>query len=442
LNLEEKKQWLREHAHLCPAPYTKRDFRIQNFNQFGLTCCCNLDTTRVTESNPAQAVDAVTKAMDLNQRARECSRCVSEESQGHTSERMRLMLQWTPEQLQQFDQLRQLPHDQEVEVAMKFSTVCNLACRSCNPNDSTLFAQVTNTPLALTKWQNDLADIPAYWQAITDDIQRQHAIHGDIIVHPIGGEPFVTAGFARLVDWLCETNLAQHVKLRVTTNFVVPITDRWIDKLARFRSVQIVASIDSVGDNYNQVRWPAEWNKIQSNLDHWANTVSKDPARFNHMCVIMVFTINNIFYIDEILDWWHGWLSDNPGFNLDLQNIHVYRPAFLKPEVLPSRYRGQLLQIMKPLVDHPLFANHRHPQLYDFVANTVSVLQQTVPADNALWQDYLRYTAEYDARTRSDSFRSNSRLFQLLDTDDIAIYHEQANRVDRTLPIYGHQSLL
>jgi hypothetical protein len=442
LNLEEKKQWILGQAHLCPAPYTKRDFRIQNFNQFGLTCCCNLDTTRVTETDPAQAVDAVILAMDQNRRARECARCVSEESQGHTSERMRLMMGWTPEQLEAFDRNRQLPQDQEVEVAMKFSTVCNLACRSCNPNDSTLFAQVTNTQLALTKWQDDLADVPAYWQAIIDDIQQQHARHGKITVHPIGGEPFVTAGFVKLVDWLCDTGLARDVQLRVTTNFVVPIGDQWIEKLSQFRSVQIVASIDSVGHNYNQVRWPAEWNKIEHNLDHWASVVSQDSSRFNHMCVIMVFTINNIFYIREILDWWHAWLQHHPGFNLDLQNIHVYRPAFLKPEVLPDRYRRPLLEIMRPLIDHPLFARDRHPQLRDFVINTVRVLQETQPESPSLWNDYVRYTAEYDRRTKSNSFSSNAALFQLLAPEHVALYQQQFDCVDRGQPIYGHQSLL
>jgi hypothetical protein len=435
VELDQKKQWLLQRPSLCVSPYQKRDFRIVGNNQYGVTCCCNLDPLKGTP-------DQVLAASLQNQTHPGCQRCWQEEAHGHTSERMRTLMAWSQHDLEEFDRSRQLPKHQEPEVGMKFSNECNLACRSCWPHDSTLFAKVTNTPVMPDKVQQDLSEVPEYWNTILQEIDRTYQQHKNMIVHAIGGEPFVTKGFDRLVNWLCDTGIAAHVMLRCTTNFAVPIGDYWMSRFQQFRGVQIVASIDSVQENYNQVRWPAKWHKIEHNLDIWARAAVIQPAIFNHTCVIMVFTINNIFYLDTILDWWHQWQLNHSRVHILLLNIHVYRPDFLRPENLPDPYRELLLDKLQGLDHHAIFDQDRHVQLRDFIVNTRDQLQASTGRNQQSWHWYLHYTAEYDRRTGTDSTVTNARLFDCLESRDLAVYQQQFHATNLSMPMYAHQDQL
>lgn len=346
---------------------------------------------------------------------------MSEESTGHTSERIKMMYRWSMEELAKFEDTLELPEQEEIEIGFKVSSLCNLACRSCQPSDSSLFRQVTGHPPLSPMHEVDLLKNERYWDTITSQIQTYQQTHGNITIHPIGGETFVTDGFAKIVDWLCETEISRSSRLRVTTNFTVPI-DNWLDRFLKFRQVQLILSIDSVGVNYTQVRWPAQWSKIERNIETWASYVKANPTELNHTVIETVFTINNIFYINTVLDWWLGLSERHPYFHFDIDNLHCFRPECLRVENIPDPYRTDLIKKLEMAKHHKLFDTKKHQVLKNFVANMLNSLKEFSGSKTEQWRDYLRYTAEYDRKTNSNSFVGNQLLFEMLDSEDIEYY--------------------
>lgn len=350
-----------------------------------------------------------------------CQRCMDEESSGHTSERVKMMHRWSMDELLEFEKTLTLPAQEELELGFKISSRCNLACRSCQPSDSSLFQQVTGHHSLSPMHDIDLLDNERYWNLINDQISQYQQQYKNITVHPIGGETFVTEGFSKMIDWLCETGLSKSVRLRVTTNFTVPI-EKWIDRFLNFRQVQLILSIDSVGINYKQVRWPADWAKIERNIEAWTSLVAQNPEKLNHTVIETVFTINNIFYINEILDWWHVLKKRHQWFEFDIDNLHCFRPECLKVENVPDPYRGMLLESLVIADRHEIFGSGKHQILKNFIVNMIQSLSRSSGKKTEQWRDYLRYTAEYDRKTNSDSFTGNRHLFEMLDQEDQTHY--------------------
>ena len=70
----------------------------------------------------------------------------------------------------------------------------------------------------------------------------------------------------------------------------------------KFGRVDIAFSVDNVGERFEYERYGARWNEANEIIDsvHWTKSVDT-PNITTQLC----FTINvqNVYYIDELLDW-------------------------------------------------------------------------------------------------------------------------------------------
>ena len=150
---------------------------------------------------------------------------------------------------------------------MKFSNRCNLACRSCNSFDSSYWSEKMRVP-SEPGLDVDISDNDMYWQQMTAMIVDKHSQTDNFILHPIGGETMLQAGFIKLLDWMIDQGLATTTSIRITTSLVINL-EELRDKLLQFRNIFFLASIDSINENYHYVRWPAKFSKVQSSLDEF-----------------------------------------------------------------------------------------------------------------------------------------------------------------------------
>lgn len=445
--LHKRMAWAQEHPALCPAPYVTLDIRHSEFskNQIFQTCCCNLDAALFVPSKGSDPFVEIKQQQAQGQWPDACRHCLKEETNGGQSERLRSFVEMPQDRLGHFIKSKQVA---EFEVRIKFSNLCNLSCRSCSPFESSTFARITNN-VVNEFFETDISDSEQHWDFITNAIMQKHNRYQHFFVHFIGGETLIQPGMTKLLSWMCEQGIAEKINLRLTTAMTVNPRDELMELLSRFKSVDILLSIDSVGENYSYIRWPARFEKIERNLDtliSYKNQMTivkgRKVMRPIWKCAVSpVFSLNNIFYIDDWLNYWCDWYEQrgfvfhNYAANLVDQTEH------LDVQALPQRYRPELAKKLQQCLDHRIFKQWPDQMrgIYNFIVTTVGELD-TAPDNDQLWKKYLNHTAYFDQKTKMDFTKYNQRLYNVLNESDQEQFATICNKIDTGVSL--HQSMI
>jgi len=424
-SVDQRLLWAEQNPALCIYPYVTLDTRYSELSSEPVhkTCCCNLDD-RTFVPSPGADPFAEIKEQQLNEQWPEaCWRCKKEEDHGGASERINGFMGYIEDRLRSFVEKQTLP---EFELRVKFSNFCNLACRSCSETESSTWARVTSTPVS-EKYEMDISSSPEHWQLITTTILEKLPEVEHFYVHFIGGESLVQPGMKKLLNWMIDQGIASRVHLRVTTALTVRPGFDLMSKMSQFRDVDINLSIDSVGDNYQYLRWPAKFAKIENNLNTLMShqtTLSIVSGRKTYTprwrCLITpVFSLNNIMYMDQVMTYWCEWF-DQRHYSFPIQPINLTdRTRHLDVEALPLRYRPGLIEFLQTCVGHDIFKKYPNYTrgLFNFINSTIEELK-TMPESQEQWLKFLSHNAYFDKKTDQSFAMLNERLYNLLDATD------------------------
>jgi hypothetical protein len=423
--VDQRLLWAEQNPALCIYPYVTLDTRYSELSSESVykTCCCNLDDRTFVPSAGADPFAEI-KEQQLNEQWPEaCWRCKKEEEHGGASERINGFMGYIEDRLRSFVEKQTLP---EFELRVKFSNFCNLACRSCSETESSTWTRVTSTPVS-EKYEMDISNSPEHWQLITTTILEKLPEVEHFYVHFIGGESLVQPGMKKLLNWMIAQGIAPRVHLRVTTALTVRPGYDLMSKMSQFRDVDINLSIDSVGDNYQYLRWPAKFAKIENNLDTLMShqtTLSIVAGRKTYTprwrCLITpVFSLNNIMYIDQVMTYWCE-RFDKQHYSFPIQPINLTdRTRHLDVEALPVRYRPALIEFLQACVGHDIFKKYpdRTRVLFNFINSTIEELK-IMPESQEQWLKFLSHNAYFDKKTDQSFAMLNERLYNLLDASD------------------------
>ena len=435
--VDQRLLWAEQNPALCIYPYVTLDTRYSELSSESVykTCCCNLDDRTFVPSAGADPFAEI-KEQQLNEQWPEaCWRCKKEEEHGGASERINGFMGYIEDRLRSFVEKQTLP---EFELRVKFSNFCNLACRSCSETESSTWARVTSTPVS-EKYEMDISSSPEHWQLITTTILEKLPEVEHFYVHFIGGESLVQPGMKKLLNWMIAQGIAPRVHLRVTTALTVRPGYDLMSKMSQFRDVDINLSIDSVGDNYQYLRWPAKFAKIENNLDTLMShqtTLSIVAGRKTYTprwrCLITpVFSLNNIMYLDQIMTYWCEQF-DQRHYSFPIQPINLTdRTRHLDVEALPVRYRPALIEFLQACVGHDIFKKYpdRTRVLFNFINSTIEELK-TMPESQEQWLKFLSHNAYFDKKTDQSFAMLNERLYNLLDAADKELIDIMTNDIN------------
>lgn len=423
--IAQRTHWALDNPTMCLAPYTTVDVRHSEHKKQEIfqTCCCNLDAAMFVPSDGSD-VFADIKQQQLNgQWPAACHQCFKEEQNGGQSERVRAFVELPQERFERFVKDQSIG---EFEFRIKFSNLCSLACRSCNASESSTFNKITNSSID-TLYEEDISYDDAHWKFIIVRIPELVKKAEHFFVHFIGGETLMQPGMIRLLNWMVRTKLASKVHIRLTTAMTVNPSNELMSLLAQFNSVDVNLSIDSVGENYQYVRWPAKFSKIESNLDTLINyrpELKIKNGRKIHVpkwkCAVSpVFSLNNIFYINDWLDYWYQWYQQHGiVFHNYVANLTM-QTNYLDVQALPVPYRAQLATHLKNCLLHPIFDTYpvHLAAIYSFLKITIAELENNQPQVE-LWEKFLRHTAYFDRKTKLSFATLNQRLYNILSVED------------------------
>ena len=353
------------------------------------------------------------EAMLAGEPLQECRYCYREEALSGTSPRTRSNGPWfsdpagrTPGQIaQDAAKAGHYVTQQPGLLHLDFGNACNLACRMCGGDAS---SRIETDPVH-GKWAprnrtQDLVQIRTgasnRFSATTYWFQQKEFLEGELLrdtsalqaLYLIGGEPFLIKEVRFLLDALLDRGLETQVGLNFSTN-VTHLPPEFLDRLSRFRSLQISLSLDGYGATYEYIRYPAQWEQVAANIG-----VLRERLPQAHLLVTPTLQAYNAFTLIELLRF-----SDQIG--LECQVSTVVEPDFLGIEVLPSAIRERAAAIFR---DYAANAPAAHRKLALTLADRLT--SPEIRFQRALLETFMLFTNDLDQSRNQSLARSLPEL--------------------------------
>jgi len=265
----------------------------------GFNPCCVFKNVykhdSVAEYIHSEELQSVKRRMLNGEKISECSNCWKLEQAGHVSKRQRdnktynnifRLLNRNPSE----------PHGNYVEYYLRLGNHCNLRCTSCNDSCSSGWISENKKFNIKTKSVDTLPGNSNVWQHLKAHASTIKAIEF------IGGEPFMinTAEQVDLLEWLVTNGHSKHIRIKYNTNgTVVPVEQ--IKFWSKFNAVEINVSMDGTKDKFEYLRFPAQWNTVDSTVKYFQELQKSIPQL--ELSIITTVSILTIGYMQEVLDY-------------------------------------------------------------------------------------------------------------------------------------------
>lgn len=214
-----------------------------------------------------------------------------------------------------------------VDWQIDLGNYCNSACVFCSPESSSRLATefkqlglIAQVPAA--SWCED----PVLLSKFIDDLIQSPELQ---YLHFIGGETLITPGFEKILTALIDANIAPQISIGFTTNLTV-WSDTIVEKLSKFKQVNLGMSIEALTPVNDYVRWPSKLSGVQELLDRWVLLGKKLNWLIQLRITPTCLSVHDLTTVYEYA-WNHKLAVESCNF---LDN-----PKFLRSSVLPKEER-------------------------------------------------------------------------------------------------------
>jgi hypothetical protein len=249
-------------------------------------CCAGSGTLdSFAEVNQNEEIQQLRQALRHGERHPRCAVCWDAEAAGNASARSvgSADRDWQRIQLD-------LAQPKLRHLWIDSGSVCNLACRICEPKYSSSlykehkdrFGHVT-VPITKTNVE----------YLISEDFDQIE----NIMI--LGGEPFLNLDYCAVLEEIVRQDRARQCTLIFFSNGTVRPNRRVLDLMAQFNQVVLYFSIDAVGDQFEYVRTNGVWSQVLSNVEYIQDAGIPQLKQNFHITVSAL----NVMYLDELLTW-------------------------------------------------------------------------------------------------------------------------------------------
>lgn len=234
---------------------------------------------------------------------------------------------------------------------IRFGNLCNQKCVMCDPTFSNLWYEEyfdffkTNsfgqsTKITVTKdlksgkWiePNELQwfEDPRWWPKFEQ--MMPHLRH----IYITGGEPMVTPAHDVMLDKLIDAGHAKDIWLEYDTN-ASTVNDKIARRWTHFKKVHIRASMDSIGAEYELIRFGGKWEKFQANVKKLKEYEKDSNRQVELLSASTCFQIPTCYSIIETEEW-----CKSVGVNFHLRFLEG--PERLAVSSLSDKSKMELLE--------------------------------------------------------------------------------------------------
>lgn len=255
-----------------------------------------------------------------------CTACINQESKGLESPRT----------------LSNGNNFQEYDIGILdviLGNSCNLACPFCSSFASSLIDKLSNKlnenerPISWRPIPKTISMAGSFkTPVIVADILNKYKVH---TLKLIGGEPFLKENWDRISD-VISSDACKDLHLDVTTNGTI-LNDEIFEKLSKTKSAHLRISVDSIGKNYEFIRWPHKWSKMHNNLDYLRNNKFKNIT----ISVNNLVNIFNFEFLPEIEEYFLD-VKSVVGYTIEIKPTHHAQNYQNLPEHIIEYVKGRV----------------------------------------------------------------------------------------------------
>ena len=393
---------------LCPIPWNHLE--IQQNGDLRICCMCiyepfgklekdgvmaNIKNTTLDEARNLPMIKELRKSMINGEKHPMCNQCWDHEAVGLPSKRKSMLKiygdeGWTLSNPDGTINTKEFPL---TYVDVRFGNLCNLACRSCGPSDSSLWVddylklsgQEVATMVYYSSKEYKIAKVNNKAEIITDPEDftwyEQDKFWKEIDTHAkyidrlyfTGGEPSINKTHFKLLEYLIEKGYSKHITLEYNSNMVA-IPEKLYGWWEQFESVGVGCSIDGINEYANYIRPPSEWDVLEKNLDRMGYSNSEKIKG----SISTTISIYNIFHFLDITRW----LLEKKYTNIDaVPSFHMLEgPEYLNVQALPSETKQLVVEEYEKFFNE-LETNHSRKRSLFFRRRYSGILTHMMSGD-------------------------------------------------------------
>lgn len=267
-------------------------------------------------------------------------------------------------------------------IDVRWSNLCNFACVYCGPEFSSRWAQ----ELSVETEKPSTTQMEQFKKYVFD--RAKDLKH----VYLAGGEPLLMKQNLELLELLQKHN--PDVNLRINTN-LSKVDTKIFDMICGFKNVHWTISVETLGEEFEYVRYGGSWADFQDNLDH----VSRLPHKISFNMLYFLLNYQSLF---SCIDWLTAKAFHPNSFIIG---------ALLEPFNLNIRHLpDDVLQSVKRTLMDRIDSNPGY-LLEDSYRNLLRYIEQPCKKD---LPGSLQYLQDLDSRRGTDSRKTFSSLYDLI----------------------------
>ena len=277
-----------------------------------------------------------------------------------------------------------------IYLDLKLGNICNLKCRICYSGNSSTWAQ--EEILLLRKegdhtlknettpyYNNKMGSWPRQRQEFWEATEKW--LPWIELLDFSGGEPFMIPEHKKLLKRCIELGDAGHIDLHYNTNGTVYDTELVL-LWREFKNVEVMCSIDGIGDRFEYLRHPAKWSKVRDSIDKYHNIKHVD------LSICHTVSVHNVAYLPEFLAWVKRY-----GYNYFINFLYE-----------PDCYNIQFLQAKEKWdVGHTLMESKKHEEEIEQVIQFMEQVHSSNEGMDQARKEFWKKTEQGD-KIRGECF--------------------------------------
>jgi sulfatase maturation enzyme AslB (radical SAM superfamily) len=261
------------------------------------------------------------------------------------------------------------------QITIKVGNICNMACRYCGPQHSSIWAErLHNTTFNKKGALANKSDVDRQQilEQLYNWLDTEIKFCNEVVL--TGGEPSISPQFYDLVDRMNFSNL----KITINTNLNAPPMylkefENALNKLSVNNKVVVRISLDGVDNQNNWQRQGGNWEYIKSNY----MMLSKIPVYLMIAQTVTPLTLEGMPKIAEFIASTSDKFIHRPKF--DTRAHIVTYPSALNPLEWIASYKDELREFIKIVVDNKLERHELVTQINDWLN-----VDDTLPSKEAV----------------------------------------------------------
>ncbi len=270
-------------------------------------------------------------------------------------------------------------------LELELGNLCNLNCRTCNSEQSTLWLE---QDAKLNALHPGLARPNGGGLTRTEiDFLDAEALSRLEVLYLAGGEPLLHTTFGPVLEKVIQSG-NRSCAIEFSTNCTLFPKPKELNNLLSFATVEVYLSIDGLGAENEFLRPPSLWPVTERVVDQWV-----ELARENKNVLLFLsptVSVYNITRLGRLMDWWFDKLGEpiergdqRLPVNFCILNSPEYLQVGILPEDIKAKRRSHFAATIESTSNRRLKAKLKDlDSLFDIQAQ--EQLQRFVDFENGL----------------------------------------------------------